>query len=300
MKLEWQALPFPFCSLPESPRYAHESWMWLDIESQLLYCLNSTNVFDAGLGKLQQVSLPDEIACILPTAKAGRLVGLGRQGGWLIENGTATHYLPAPFNSGLQRFNDGRADSEGRIWISTLVDARTPADAGLYCITSGRAELKVPELIVGNGLAFSPTGDCAFLSDTRHRCIWRFSYNSSTGELGDRTLVRHYTEGTARPDGACFSRDGSYWVAILEGYRLDRYSSAGDLIESIEIPLARPTMPCFGGADGKTLLVCGAKPAGEFQNKPGFESTSLIACETGFQGMPEAFALEANLVAGTS
>jgi sugar lactone lactonase YvrE len=109
-------------------------------------------------------------------------------------------------------------------------------------------------------------------------------------------MIKQYTEGTARPDGACFSADGSYWVAILEGYRLDRFSERGEFIESIELPLAKPTMPCFGGAQGNVLLVCSAQADEKFSNKPGFENTSLIACETGFKALSENFANPHHLV----
>lgn len=297
--MDWQALPLPACNLAESPRYAHGGWAWVDINTRTLYRLNQSDVLNTALDNtalLSTLQLPDEIGCVLPTANKNIWVGLGRQGGWLIKGDSCTLKLDAPFDSSKHRFNDGRADHAGRIWISTLVDARSPATAVLYCIEAGQAQPKINDLIVGNGLAFSPQGDSVFLSDTRHKCIWRFDYAVETGELSNRQLIRQYTEGTARPDGACFSADGSYWVAILEGYRLDRFSERGEYIESIELPLAKPTMPCFGGAQGNVLLVCSAQADEKFPNLPGFENTSLIACETGFKALPENFANPAYLV----
>jgi sugar lactone lactonase YvrE len=297
--MKWQALPLPACSLAESPRYAHGGWAWVDINKRMLYRLDQSDVLNTTLDDSAQPSalqLPDEIGCVLPTAKANTWVALGRQGGWLIEGNSCTLKLHAPFDSGKHRFNDGRADTNGRIWISTLVDARSPATAALYRIESGKAELKINDLIVGNGLAFSPKGDSVFLSDTRHKCIWRFDYSVETGEFSNRQLIKQYSEGTARPDGACFSSDGSYWVAILEGYRLDRFSERGEFVESIELPLAKPTMPCFGGTQGNVLLVCSAQADEKFPNKPGFENTSLIACKTDFTGLAENFANPHHLV----
>jgi sugar lactone lactonase YvrE len=297
--MNWQALPLPACSLAESPRYAHGGWAWVDINKRTLYRLNQSDVLNDSLKNTTQLNtlqLPDEIGCVLPTAQANTWVALGRQGGWLIENNTCTLKLKAPFDSSKHRFNDGRADTAGRIWISTLVDARSPATAALYCIESGKAELKIADLIVGNGLAFSPSGNSVFLSDTRHKCIWRFDYSVERGELSNRQLIKQYSEGTARPDGACFTTDGSYWVAILEGYRLDRFSERGEFIESIELPLAKPTMPCFGGEQGNLLLVCSAQADEKLPNRPGFENTSLVACKTTFKGLPENFANPAYLV----
>lgn len=300
--LNWHALPLPECSLAESPRYAHGKWMWIDINKRALFWLNQHNLLQAQAENLHTLSLPDQMGCILPTDQADILVGLGRKGGWIIQkdvdqntSATCKLKLAAPFDSGKHRFNDGRADPLGRIWISTLVDARSPATAALYCIENGQSSLKVPELIVGNGLAFTPKGDALFLSDTRHKCIWRFDYDLASGTLSGKRLINEYSDGTARPDGACFSDDGSYWVAILEGYRLDRFSEQGEFIESLPIPLAKPTMPCFGGQEGNILLITSAQADSQFPNKPGFENTSLIACETQFTGLPEAFANPANL-----
>lgn len=294
--MPWQALPLPACSLAESPRYAHGGWAWVDINRRTLYRLNQADIFKPKPENLHALQLPDEIGCVLPTAKANTWVALGRQGGWLIAGDTCTLQLNAPFDSSKHRFNDGRADTAGRIWISTLVDARSPASAALYCIESGKAELKIADLIVGNGLAFSPGGNSAFLSDTRHKCIWRFDYSVETGELSNQQLIKQYSEGTARPDGACFSADGSYWVAILEGYRLERFSERGEFIESIELPLAKPTMPCFGGAQGNVLLVCSAQADEKFPNAPGFQNISLVACETRFKALAENFADATHLV----
>lgn len=291
----WQALPLPECSLAESPRYAHGGWMWVDINNRVLYRLNQHDPFQPEAGNLQTLNLPDEIGCVLPTANSHTLVAMGRQGGWRIEDDTCTLKLPAPFDQTRHRFNDGRADHTGRIWISTLVDARSPATAALYCIESGLSHLKIPDLIVGNGLAFSPNGDAAFLSDTRHKCIWRFDFDIHKGVLSNQRVIKQYSDGTARPDGACFSADGSYWVAILEGYRLDRFSEQGEFIESIEVPLAKPTMPCFGGENGNVLLVTSAKADDKLPNRPGFENISLIACNTRLRGMPEALANPAHL-----
>ena len=301
---QWQALTTPACKLAESPRYAHGQWMWVDIDQRQLHRITHSDLFrntpNKSPGQLvQSHALPDEIGCVLPTANPNVQVGLGRQGAWRIQFDAQTPTfelkLPAPFDSKKHRFNDGRADPTGRIWISTLVDARSPPTAALYTIERGHAKEQIEGLIVGNGLAFSPSGRTAFLSDTRHKCIWKFRFDAEQGTLSDRTLVHQYTEGTARPDGACFSSDGSYWVAILEGYRLDRFSEAGELLEQIALPLAKPTMPCFGGEHGNVLMVCAAQESDTHPNRAGFEGRQVIACTTPYTGLAEHFADPAHL-----
>lgn len=284
--LNWKAIAAPLCQLAESPRFAHGRWVWLDIHGRKLFLTPDENLLHLKPETLQICDLPDEIACVLPTPDISEWVLLGRLGIWIYREGEPlVHLLDPPFDPNTHRFNDGRADAKGRIWISSLVDARKPATASLYCIEKSKTSLRVPNLIVGNGLAFSPDNTRVFLADTRHKCIWSYDFNPNTGELGKSQLVKQYTEGTARPDGAVFMLDGSYLVAVYEGYRLDRFSLQGDFIESIELPVARPTMPCFGGVS--TLLVCAAPGDSSFPNRAGFEMTSLVACETDWSGLPE-------------
>lgn len=283
---DWKAISAPICQLPESPRFAHGRWVWLDIHGRKLFLTQDENLLNLVPETLLVHELPDEIACVLPTADKSRWVLLGRQGTWTYREGEPLiHLLNPPFDPNTHRFNDGRADATGRIWISSLVDARKPATAALYCIENSKTRLCVPNLIVGNGLAFSPDNTRLFLADTRHKCIWAYDFNLKTGVLGKGQLVKQYEQGTERPDGAMFTQDGSYWVAVYEGYRLDRFSLDGKFIESVDLPVARPTMPCFGGAS--TLLVCAAPGDATFPNHPGFETASLIACETPLQGVFE-------------
>lgn len=291
----WKALNVPSCDLGESPRYAHGMWVWLDIPQKKLYfCKNQDLLQAQDLSlSMQTMNLPDEIACVLPTATPTVWMGLGRAGVWRIqtEGDEPFTLLQRPtYDSRTHRYNDGRADGKGRIWISSLVDARAPATAALHRLSTGKIDAQVEGLIVGNGLAFTPDGKALFLADTRHKCIWRYQYDPDAGVLHERRVVHHYTTGNERPDGACMSADGSYWVAIIEGYRLDRFSSEGQFIESISLPFAKPTMPCFGGEGLSTLLVTSGKPDAQHLNQKGFEHACVIACATDFKGLPEAFA----------
>jgi sugar lactone lactonase YvrE len=280
--MDWTPFPVPPCQLAESPRYSHGTWAWVDISGRMFYTRKQ--------GLLRTLPLPDEIGCVLPCAIPQHYIALGREGIWKIENQTIEHIQAAPFDSKTHRFNDGRADGKGRIWVSTLVDAREPASANLYCIENGRAEIKVSGLIVGNGLAFSPDYSHMYLADTRQRCIWRYVFDCETGKLGARELQYQYTEGTERPDGGTCTADGSYWVAVYEGHRLDRFAPDGTLAEHIPLPVARPTMPCFGGNTLGELLVCSAKPDSKHTNQSEFAHTSLIIAQTRWKLMPENFA----------
>jgi sugar lactone lactonase YvrE len=58
-----------------------------------------------------------------------------------------------------------------------------------------------------------------------------------------------------RPAGGPPAVAGGYWRAGVSAARLNRYDADGRLIASYPVPVAAPTMPCFGGPDMKTLFV---------------------------------------------
>jgi sugar lactone lactonase YvrE len=74
-----------------------------------------------------------------------------------------------------------------------------------------------------------------------------------------------------RPDGAAVDAEGGYWVAMYEGARVLRLRADGAVTDEIALPVRCPTMPCFGGADLKTLYITTARhqrPADELAREP--------------------------------
>jgi sugar lactone lactonase YvrE len=52
---------------------------------------------------------------------------------------------------------------------------------------------------------------------------------------------------------------GNYYAAMFEGRRLCKFAPDGTLLAEIITPAQCPTMPCFGGADLKTLFITTAR-----------------------------------------
>ena len=49
------------------------------------------------------------------------------------------------------------------------------------------------------------------------------------------------------PDGMCVDpADGSLYIAVWDGYRIERRSSAGTLMGTIQFPMAKVTSACIG------------------------------------------------------
>ena len=152
------------------------------------------------------------------------------------------------------RLNDGKVGPDGAFWVGTMDDSGSPREplGTLYRVhPSGTVEPKVSGLRVSNGLAFAADGRTMFHADTGGPWIDRWDFDPATGAIANRTRI----VTTGRPDGAATDEEGGYWSADVGAARLNRYNRAGDLIAAYDVPVAAPTMPCFGGRDLRTLFV---------------------------------------------
>ena len=95
-----------------------------------------------------------------------------------------------------------------------------------------------------------------------------------------------------RPDGAAVDAEGCYWVAMFEGQRLLRLSPSGETVRELALPVRCATMPCFGGADLKTIYVTTARdkrPESELAAQPA--AGCVLAFEVDVPGLPVNFAV---------
>ena len=160
------------------------------------------------------------------------------------------------------RFNDGRCDRQGRFWVgSMLMDMSQAAPVGaLYRMTGHGGTLSLDrvadDLIVPNGTAFSPDGRTMYLSDSHgsRQCVWAYDYDVDAGMPHNRRLFIEKLQG-GRPDGAAIDADGCYWICGNDAGLVHRYTPEGRLDRSLRVPVAKPAMCAFGGADLDTLFV---------------------------------------------
>ena len=276
----------------ESPVWstAQQALYWVDIPAK---CLHRWCPAD---GKSQSWQTSQMLACI---AQAGN-------GSWVaaMENGlfaitphadgsldsrllaSVTHALPE------MRFNDGRCDRQGRFWAGTMVmnmAAGAPVGA-MYRYSAGQVEPLKAQLdgfIVPNGLAFSPDGKTMYLSDSHPdvQKIWAFDYDTDTGIPHDRRLFVDMTEHPGRPDGAAVDADGCYWICGNDAGLIHRFTPDGKLDRSLSVPVKKPAMCAFGGADLDTLFVTSIRPVGDTSDQP--LAGGVFALSPGVKGLPE-------------
>lgn len=274
----------------ESPVWSlgEQALYWVDIEAGTIRRCRPGS-------QTESWQLPERVGCIA-LADDGRVIAAMESGiaavtlgepGVLRVDWLARIEHPAP----RMRFNDGRCDAAGRLWVGTMVMDMSLASAagGLYCLDErGLTGPYVSELITPNGLGFSPDHKTLYLSDSHPAVqkIWAFDFDLEAATLSNRRLFVDMTPLPGRPDGAAVDAAGNYWICGNDAGLVHCFSPAGSLLRSLALPFPKPSMCAFGGADLATLFVTSIPPADPSQDGSGL-SGLLCALDPAAVGLPE-------------
>lgn len=307
--MTWQTAISQPSELGESPFWhpGEQMLYWVDIAARKI-CRA-----DMLLGGLESWAMPSEPGCIAPARTGGEDSGLvialrdgiyrARQWG-----GELALLAPALHDTATTRFNDGKADPLGRFWAGTIYEPRDAARAQLFSL-DGRShapqlELKAGKATTANGLAWSPDAATLYWADTPSHAIRAWDWSQASNAMSRERVFKQWPgkpEGWqpgmpgygGRPDGAAVDIEGNYYVAMYEGGRLLKLSPAGELLADMAVPAQCPTMPCFGGADRKTLYLATARhnrPAAELRRWP--DSGCIFSMRVEVPGLPVNFFLD--------
>jgi sugar lactone lactonase YvrE len=187
------------------------------------------------------------------------------------------------------RLNDGRVDARGRFWVGTMDNQLHRPTGSLYRIDpDGTTTAMTRDVIVSNGIAFSPDWRTLYFTDTRRHLSFAYDLDLDDGTIGGRRVLADHTATGDRPDGACVDVDGCVWMAFFAGGRIVRHRPDGRVDRTIPLPVTNPTCLCFGGDDLKTLFVTSAtKFLTPEQRAAEPLAGALFAIHGAGQGLPE-------------
>jgi sugar lactone lactonase YvrE len=287
------------------PSVLGESPLWHPAEQVLYWCDipgHALNRFDPRSGAHTKWPFETDVACCAPLMDGGLLLAL-RSGLARFDPDDGAMQaldLPLPYDPKVERFNDGKADPQGRFWVGTIYEPRDPPKAALYRYAQGSLDKMAGDITVSNGLAWSPDARTLYWSDTKAHVTYALDFEPGDGGLSRRRVFAQWpmklpdqdlaTYG-GRPDGAAMDSEGHYWCAMFEGARVLRLSPGGRVVQEIKLPVRCPTMPCFGGADLKTLYITTARekrPAHELAREP--LAGCVLQLRVDVPGLPANFA----------
>lgn len=238
--------------LGEAPVWheAEHRLYWLDIKGHRLRACDAE-----GLDR-RVIDLPCVTASLVPRRGGGFVVGAsGHVAAVNLANGKLANLVALEAGQPGNRFNDGKADSAGRLWLGSMHDAETAPSGALYRVNPDLTWTRADTgYVVTNGPAISPDGDTLYHTESPSRTIYAFDL-SHEGELTNKRVFLRLSEDEGYPDGMTCDAEGRLWLAHWGGSRVTCRNTDGSLCSTIELPTPYVTSCCFGGERYDTLYI---------------------------------------------
>lgn len=274
----------------ESPVWsvAEQALYWVDIEGR------SIRRFDWAAQTQQSWTLPERVGCIALSTRNTVIAAMesGIFEVTLAQAPVLKLLASVQHAASNMRFNDGRTDASGRLWVGSMqMDMSLAAqDGALYCLDEhGLSAPKLQGLITPNGSAFSPDGRRMYLSDSHpsRQTIWTFDFDVAGATLSHQQPWVDMKPMPGRPDGAAVDTEGCYWICGNDAGVVHCFSPAGVLLRSLAVPVSKPSMCAFGGPQLDWLLVTSITPG---QAAEGFDASldgAVFQVQPGVRGLAE-------------
>jgi sugar lactone lactonase YvrE len=304
--MKWEVAVAQPDLLGESPFWhpSEQCLYWVDIDGK------KVRRWNPGSGQPpQDWQLPQEPGCIAPAKSGGLVLGL-RDGIYRARSwGGVLEPIVRFQHAATTRFNDGKADPLGRFWAGTYYEPKDARKADLYSIdcrpdngNGGKpiVQLKAHNATTANGISWSPDQRTLYWTDTPTHAISAWDWEAQANVMREHRVFHQFASKPAgwapgqggyggRPDGAAVDVEGGYWCAMYEGGRIVRLSPAGQVLAQHEVPARCPTMPCFGGPDGRTLYLTTAR---EKSATPLPHSGCVFSARVDVPGLPTNFFID--------
>lgn len=271
------------CFLGEGPLWIAKlsCFFWVDIEKGNLHR------YHLATERLEVRHFSNRLAVVLEGKKGKLILGLDRtlvRYDWETEE--IEQLCEVEEDLPLNRFNDGKVDPKGRIWIGTLCTKFTEGAGSLYRIGSDlQPEVQLKNLTISNGMAWTADKETFYFIDTPTRQIQELNFELDSGEISFRRVAVSIPEGLGFPDGMTIDQEGMLWVAHYGGSGVYRWNPrTGKLLDKIELPVPQVTSCCFGGENMDLLLITTAQEnmsAEDLKKYPKSGDIFLVKMEVG-------------------
>jgi len=259
---------------------------WVDIAG------HQVHAYEPATGRSLAALVGQSVGAVVPTRRGEVLVALERQFAFLdLAGGRLTPFPVEPLEPVGVRFNDGKCDPAGRFWIGSTSTGNAGGVGRLHCLFPDlHVEARLSGLTISNGLAWSRDGRTLFHIDTPTGRVDAFDFDPAAGTIANRRTLRQFAPGGGDPDGMTIDADGHLWVALWDGWRVERIdSNTGATIAEVKLPVQRVTSCAFGGPALDTLFITTARiglDETQLAAQPG--AGAVFAAQPGVRGV-EAF-----------
>ena len=186
------------------------------------------------------------------------------------------------------KYNDGKCDEKGRLWVGTMDINTAKGKGGLYVVNgNGESQQVLQNVSVSNGVCWSLDGDKMYYQDSPLKTISAFDFDVNKGTISEREEVVKVPKNMGDPDGNTIDATGMVWMAHWGGACTSKWNPhTGQMLQKVDIPALNVTSVAFGGENLEDLYVTTAAlymPEDKESLYP--DAGKLFVCKPGCKGI---------------
>lgn len=238
--------------------------LWIDILGKKFYIYDSKSNIHEGyeLGKMPGTIVPGNKGDLMIPLEDG----LYR---WNIADRTLSFVSKPSSLLSEERFNDGKCDPSGRLWVGSMRISGRAGGSHLYRYDPANEFVEMVDSVsISNGIAWSGDKSTLFYIDTPTGKVVAYDYDDMTGNINNKRTVVTVPDTLGHPDGMTIDSEDRLWVALWGGHGVGCFDPInGELLEYVKVPVKNVTSCAFGGDKLDILYITTAK--GNMEDYPG-------------------------------
>jgi len=232
--------------------YGRNKLYWVDIEARQVH------IYDPKKRINKSYQTPSMVGTIVPTTRGNVLVAL-QDGIYKLNLKTGQYDLFSNVEADIttNRFNDGKCDPAGRLWVGSMALDQKEYEANLYRIDgTGKAILMKDSITISNGIVWTKDEKTMYYIDTPTGQIKAYDYDRTTGDIKNERVAVEVPTSLGFPDGMAIDENDHLWVGLWNGNAIAHFDPiTGELVSKIEVPAHNVTSCAFGGKKLDTLYI---------------------------------------------
>jgi sugar lactone lactonase YvrE len=157
------------------------------------------------------------------------------------------------------RTNDAGIDPSGCLVYGTMLKNPNNGAGAVYALNKkGEITTLIDNVVIPNSFIWCKNGTNLYSADSSKQVMYQYNYDTTSKTANERQMYISLTEGGATPDGSAIDKSDNIWNAQWGGGVVTCYNKDGGVVDTIELPVSRPTSCTFGGKYNDLLFITSA------------------------------------------
>lgn len=276
-------------SLGEGAFWNHQTqtFWWVDILGKQLH------IYDPATENNTSYTMPQLIGTVVPDQDGNAIVAL--QDGiyrFYFQDESLELLAKADHDPNKFRFNDGKCDPAGRLWVGSISMDGSKETAALYRMDTDYTLKRVWEgITISNGIVWSADNTRMYYIDTPTQQVKEFNYDNETGDITFSRVAVEIQHELGSPDGMAIDENNNLWIGHWGGLAVYCWDPvSGDLITKVDVAAKNVTSCAFSGENLDQLIITTASVGMSDEEKNNLtDSGGLFLAIPGVKGVLSPF-----------